>query len=222
MDALHILVEQGKVLYIGFSDTPAWVVSAANYYATSRGKTPISVYQGRWNVMLRDFEREILPMARHFGMAIAPWDVLGSGKFQSKKAIEERQKKNEGLRSMLGPGEQSEQEVRMSEALAEVAAEHGIESVTAIALAYVPSKTPNVFPIVGGRKIEHLKENIRSLSIKLTDKQIEKLESVQPLDVGFPSNIVGPHPSQTGKLGGLAGSAAPVAYPMGPKAIGHE
>ena len=69
MDSLHILVEQGKVLYLGISDTPAWIVSAANEYAISHGKTPFSVYQGRWNVMLRDFERDIIPMARHYGMA---------------------------------------------------------------------------------------------------------------------------------------------------------
>lgn len=72
MDSLHILVEQGKVLYLGISDTPAWVVSAANTYAVAHGKTPFSIYQGRWNVMLRDMERDIIPMARTFGMALAP------------------------------------------------------------------------------------------------------------------------------------------------------
>ena len=72
MDALHILVEQGKVLYLGVSDTPAWIVSAANTYANDHGKTPFSIYQGRWNVLERDFEREIIPMAHQFGMALAP------------------------------------------------------------------------------------------------------------------------------------------------------
>jgi aryl-alcohol dehydrogenase-like predicted oxidoreductase len=102
MDSLHILVEQGKVLYLGISDSPAWVLSAANTYARAHSKTPFSIYQGRWNVLYRDMEREIIPMAKHFGMAIAPWDVLGGGKFQSKEALEERKKKNEGLRSMFG------------------------------------------------------------------------------------------------------------------------
>ncbi len=191
MDSLHILVEQGKVLYLGISDTPAYIVSACNMYAKAHGKTPFSVYQGRWNIMLRDMEREIIPMCRHFGMAIAPWDALGGGKFQSKKAMEERRKNNEGLRSMMGSGEQNEQEVKMSEALEKVAKEHGIESVTAIALAYVMAKAPYVFPIVGGRKVEHLKDNIQALKIKLTDKQIQELESVVPFEPGFPNNFVG-------------------------------
>ncbi|KAK9242417.1 hypothetical protein V1506DRAFT_495511 [Lipomyces tetrasporus] len=95
MDSLHILVEPGKVLYLGISDTPAWVVSAENIYARAHWKTPFSIYQGRCNVMLRDFERDIIPMARHFGMALALRDVLGGGKFQTKKALEERKKKGE-------------------------------------------------------------------------------------------------------------------------------
>ena len=65
---MHILVEQGKVLYLGISDTPAYIVSAANMYARAHGKTPFSIYQGRWNIMLRDMEREVIPMCRHFGM----------------------------------------------------------------------------------------------------------------------------------------------------------
>lgn len=103
--------------------------------------------------MLRDMEREIIPMCRHFGMAIAPWDAMGGGKFQSKKQLEERKKNNEGLRSMMGSGDQNEKEEKMSAALEEVAKEHKIESVQAVALAYVMSKAPNVFPIVGGRKV---------------------------------------------------------------------
>lgn len=123
MDSLHMLVEQGKVLYLGISDTPAWLVSAANEYAMARGKTPFSVYQGRWNLMVRDFERDIIPMARHYGMALAPWDVLGGGKFQTQKQLEKRKKDGEGLRKMMGVEEQTEQERKISEALEVVAKE---------------------------------------------------------------------------------------------------
>lgn len=183
-------------------DTPAWIVSAANYYARAAGKTPISIYQGRWSVMTRDFEREIIPMARHFGMALAPWGALGSGKFQSQRALEERKQKGEPLRSILG-SEQTENEVKMSQALCDVAAEHGMESPTAIALAYVMSKYPLVYPIVGGRKVEHLRDNIQCLGITLTKQQIEYLEGVVHFDVGFPNNLIGPDPRVIGKAGGL-------------------
>ncbi|KAK9327439.1 NADP-dependent oxidoreductase domain-containing protein [Lipomyces starkeyi] len=221
MDSLHILVEQGKVLYLGVSDTPAWVVSAANIYARDHGKTQFSIYQGRWNVLLRDFERDIIPMARHFGMALAPWDVLGGGKFQTKKAVEERKKRGEGLRSLRG-ADQSEDEVKMSEALAKVASEHNVESITAIALAYVLAKAPNVFPVVGGRKIEHLQDNIQALKIKLTNEQIEYLESVKPFDVGFPTNFIGEDPKITGKAGRLLAASAPLSFEKYSKPMGQD
>lgn len=220
MDSLHMLVEQGKVLYLGISDSPAWVVSAANTYARAHGKTPFSIYQGRWNVMRRDFEREIIPMARHFGMALAPWDVLGQGKFQTKKAVEERAKSGEGLRSMKG-ADQTEEEIMTSEALCKVAAEHGIESPTTIALAYVLAKAPHVFPIVGGRKIEHLQDNIKALSIKLTKAQIEYLESVKPFDVGFPNTFIGSDPKETGQSPPLLAGNAKFSWVENTKAIGY-
>ncbi|KAL4957144.1 NADP-dependent oxidoreductase domain-containing protein [Aspergillus filifer] len=219
MDSLHILVQQGKVLYLGISDTPAWVVAAANVYARANGKTPFSIYQGRWNILHRDFERDIIPLALHFGMALAPWDVLGGGRFQTAKAMEERQKNGEGLRTMLGGPEQSADEIAVSEALSKIAAEHGTESVTAIALAYVISKVPNVFPIVGGRKIEHLHDNIKALSIKLNKEQVEYLESVKPFDLGFPHNLVGTDPRVSGEISPWVRFSANVAVPEAVKGI---
>lgn len=216
MDSLHILVEQGKVLYLGASDMPAWAVSMANQYAVDSHKTPFSIYQGRWSVMLRDFERDIIPMARTWGMALAPWDVLGGGKFQTKKAIEERKASGEGLRSMMTAAgqetKQSPDEEAISAALEKVAGEQGVESITAIALAYVIAKAENVFPLVGGRKVEHLKDNIKALSIKLTDEQIKYLESVKSFDLGFPSAFVGADPNVTGHNARLA-RVAQMSFP---------
>lgn len=212
MDSLHVLVQQGKVLYLGVSDTPAWVVSAANTYARAHGKTPFSVYQGRWNVMTRDFEREIIPMTRTFGMALVPWDVLGGGRFQTKKSLEEKKKNGENIRTFFGPADQTPNEIKVCEALEKVAKEHNTESITAIALAYVRSKTSRVYPLVGGRKTEHLKQNIEALSIKLSPEQISFLESIVPFDLGFPSSFIGPDPNVTGETGFLTAMSAHLAF----------
>lgn len=190
MDSLDVLVKQGKVLYLGISDTPAWIVAAANTYALENGKTPFSVYQGRWNIMVRDLEREIVPMCREFGMAIIPWDVVGGGKFKTAKEIQER---TGTLRWGL---QQTEQEAKISAALEKVAKEVGTESLTAVALAYVMSKYPWVYPIVGGRKIEHLHQNIQALSLRLSMEQIKYLESIVPFDLGFPHNFIGTKPEE--------------------------
>ncbi|KAJ6021727.1 Aldo/keto reductase [Penicillium herquei] len=200
MDSLHILVEQGKVLYLGVSDTPAWIVAAANTYATENGKTPFSIYQGRWSLLNREFEREIIPMARHFGMALAPWGVLGGGKFHTQAKYESRHGPPSSRRiTSRSSSIQNEDEIKISEALDKVASEHG-EDVkgTAVALAYVMSKAANVFPVVGGRLVGNWSDNIKALSLKLTDEQIKYLESVKPLDIGFPHNFIPADPNITG------------------------
>lgn len=220
MNSLHILVEQGKVLYLGISDAPAWVVSAANEYARAHGKTPFSIYQGRWNVMIRDFERDIIPMARHYGMALAPWDVLGGGRLLTKKQLETRLANDEKLRSFRdGPG-QTEDEIKFSEVLGDIAEEHGVESLTTICLAYVMSKTPYVFPIIGGRKVEHLHANIKALEIKLSEEQIKRIEAVKPFDLGFPHNFVGTDPSIEGKSGNfLINAGGWIDFMKGPQPL---
>lgn len=223
MDSLHILVQQGKVLYLGISDSPAWIVAACNTYAKAHGKTPFVIYQGRWNVMIRDFERDIIPMCRQFGMALAPWDALGGGRLQSKKQLAARKAAGEGLRSMLGGPDQSPEEEKYSEVLAKIGEAHGLESVTAVALAYVLSKTPYVFPIVGGRKVEHLHDNIKALTVKLTEAEIKEIEDVKAFDVGFPGTFIGDDPRITGKAGGyMLPSTGTIDFVVASKALGRE
>lgn len=64
-----------------------------------------------------------------------------------------------------------------------------MECTLAVAIAYVMHKAPYVFPIIGGRKIEHLQANVEALEISLSREQIKRLESVTPFDPGFPHNI---------------------------------
>lgn len=59
-----------------------------------------------------------------------------------------------------------------------------------MAIAYLLQKTPYVFPIVGGRKVEHLHANIEALSVVLTPEHIKQIEGVVPFDVGFPGNMI--------------------------------
>lgn len=220
MHALDGVVKSGKVLYLGVSDTPAWIVASANRYARDNGLAQFVIYQGLWNVMLRDFEREIIPLCKYEGMALAPWGALGSGKFQSKKQIEARKAANEGR-----SGELTEQEVKMSAALEKVAGELGDGiSVTAVALAYCLQKTTHVFPIVGGRKVEHLQDNIKALEINLSEKQIEYLESQTTFDPGFPHSMFGVDPTVKGGKSTFVGltNAGVLKYVKGSQPIPGE
>ena len=108
MDHLHNLVVSGQVLYLGISDTPAWIVSSANRYARCMSKTPFVVYQGAWSVLERDFERDIIPMARAEGLALAPWNVLAAGRIRTDEEEERRRQTGEKGRFSPSPSAASD------------------------------------------------------------------------------------------------------------------
>ena len=182
MQSLNNMVNQGKVLYLGVSDTPAWIVSKCNEYARQNGMRQFSVYQGRWSAEHRDFERDIIPMCREEGMGLAPWGALGGGKFKT----DEQRKSQEGRKM----GEASEAAIKISKVLEKLANKHKTQ-LTSVALAYVMQKTPYVFPIVGGRKIDHLKGNIEGLSLDLSSEDIKEIDEANAFDIGFPHNFLG-------------------------------
>lgn len=101
MRSLNTLADQGKILYLGVSDTPAWIVSKANQWARDHGMRPFVVYQGRWSAAERDFERDIIPMCEAEGMALAPWGALGGGYFKT----EEQRNAQEGRKFAEPPSE---------------------------------------------------------------------------------------------------------------------
>lgn len=185
MQSLNHLVAARKVLYLGISDAPAWVVTKANEYARCNGLRQFCVYQGEWSAAARDFERDIIPMCRSEGMGLAPWGSLGSGMFKTEEQREKQKAQKEG-RSHLEP---SEAQIKVCKAL-EAVAKRKNSIITSIALAYVTSKAPYVFPIVGGRNVDHLKGNIEALNIKLSDEDIKEIEDAVPFDVGFPNNFL--------------------------------
>ncbi|KAI0716466.1 aryl-alcohol dehydrogenase [NADP+] [Earliella scabrosa] len=192
MNGLHGLVMAGKVLYLGISDAPAWVVSRANQYARMACKTPFAIYQGNWSLLKRDLEREIIPMARAEGMALAPWNVLAGGRIRSDAQERERRESGEKGRTVASyDWERTEEERRVCKVLEEVAQDVGAKSVQAVAIAYVLQKVPYVYPVVGGRKVEHLMDNIAALDVRLGPEHYRKIEGAVPFDVGFPTDLIG-------------------------------
>ncbi|KAK1221434.1 putative aryl-alcohol dehydrogenase aad14 [Marasmius sp. AFHP31] len=191
IDGLHNLVVQGKVLYLGASSMPAWLVAKANEYAKYNGKTQFAVYQGEWSIMRRHvFERDLIPLAREYGMALAPWGVLVQGKIRTDAEEQQRRETGEEGRKLLVDWERKPDEVKMALALEKVAQEVGVQSISAVAIAYVMQKATHVFPILGGRKVEHLEQNLQALDITLSSQQMEFLESQVPLEHDFPQRII--------------------------------
>ncbi|WWC92524.1 uncharacterized protein L201_007483 [Kwoniella dendrophila CBS 6074] len=188
MQSLNDIVKSGKVLYLGVSDTPAWIVSQANEYARNHGLAQFVVYQGAWNLSQRDLERDIIPMARANGMGLAPWNTLGGGKFKTPEEIEERKKAG----TLRAGSEPTPIEVQAAKALKEVADELGGDvKLPNVALAWARQNYADCYPIIGGMSIDNLKSNIDALKIKLTAEQLEKLNKSVEFDIGFPYNFFG-------------------------------
>lgn len=154
-------------------------------------------------------------MCQHFGMALCPWEVIGGGRLQTRTMLEKRKAQGENLRGYHGPPslELTEEEQKMSEALEKIAGElkqqgQGDFAITAVAIAYVRHRARYCYPIIGGRKVEHLLDNAKALEITLSDEQMKFLQGVVPTHTPFPLDHLGEDPHETGISGALQPSTA--------------
>ncbi|KAH8552773.1 voltage-gated shaker-like K+ channel, subunit [Umbelopsis sp. PMI_123] len=195
MHGLNDLVSSGKVIYLGISNTPAWIVVKCNQYARENGLRQFTVYQGLWNAAIRDFEREIIPMCRDEGMGLLPYGALGQGRFHTEEVFKERETNNPGRKGLP----YTEREKRVSKVLEKIAKTKGT-IITSVAMAYVRQKVPYVFPIVGGRTLEHLRGNIEGLSLYLTKEEFREIEQAYEFDPGYPHTYLSGNMNVGGEL----------------------
>lgn len=124
-------------------------------------------------------------------MALCPWNVLAAGKIRSTAEENRRRESGEnGRQTFAGNWERTPDQVKVCDVLEEIAKELNVKNITAIAIAYVMQKTVHVFPIIGGRKVENLHDNIEALTVALTPEHFKRIEGVLPFDVGFPLSMI--------------------------------
>jgi aryl-alcohol dehydrogenase-like predicted oxidoreductase len=185
MRALDDQVRAGKILYIGISDVPAWVVSRANVIAAWQGWTAFTGLQAPYNLLRRDIERELLPMAEALGLTVAAWSPLAdgilSGKFASKDVA------SGGTR--VDPAALSERQLQVAALVSAAAAEVGA-SPAQVAIAWTRSRSPAICPIVGARRLDQLLDNLRAADLELPADVAARLDSATQIDLGFPSTFI--------------------------------
>jgi len=184
MYALEQLVRQGKVLHLGFSDTPAWVVSRCQTIAELRGWSSIIALQVEYSLLERTVERDLTPMAQHLNMGVVAWAPLAggalTGKYLSDLSAGRLKPESKRLDSRA---------VGIVTKLVEIAGQKNCSPAQA-ALAWLRQKSGLVIPLVGARNATQLKESIESLSIVLTDQEIASLNAVSEIDYGFPHTFL--------------------------------
>jgi aryl-alcohol dehydrogenase-like predicted oxidoreductase len=179
--ALDDQVRLGKVLHVGISDSPAWVVAQAHTLACLRGWSPFVALQLPYSLSGRDPERELLPMAAALGLAVTPWGVLEAGALSGKPAAERRWPED-------GTSPTTE---RVVEVLRRVAAE--LECTPAqVAIAWLLHRPthPTIVPIVAARRREQIVENLGACEVKLEAAQLAELDEAGKPSLGFPRDFL--------------------------------
>jgi aryl-alcohol dehydrogenase-like predicted oxidoreductase len=183
MRGLDDLVRAGKLLYVGISDTPAWVVSRANTLAELRGWSPFVALQIQYSLVERTPERELLPMARALDLAVTPWGILGSGVLSGKYNAPG----GEGRASRNGPVD--ERRLRLAAAVTAVARELG-RTPAQVAIAWLRAQPGVIVPILGARTAEQLADNLGALDVRLGEEHLGRLDAASAIEPGFPHDFL--------------------------------
>jgi aryl-alcohol dehydrogenase-like predicted oxidoreductase len=181
------LVKAGKVNYVAFSDTPAWVVSAANMMADLRGWSRFIGLQIPYSLASRDPERAELPMAKQWDMAVLPWGILGQGVLLGKY----NPGSTEQTRDDKADVRVSERVQKIVDEIANVADECGV-SKTQVCVNWVRQQQPKaqIIPILGARSATQLRDNLDSLKWTLNDEHLKRLDDASQILYGFPRNFL--------------------------------
>ncbi|GAP98045.1 aldo/keto reductase [Leptolyngbya sp. NIES-2104] len=183
MRSLDDLVRQGKVLYVGISDTPAWIVAEANTLARCYGWTPFVALQVEYNLVQRTPERDLLPMAKAFGMSVTPWSPLAGGVLTGKY-----NQSSNGDSNRLGDQVPPHQ-LEIADTVVQVAKEVGC-SPSQLALSWLKAQSDNIIPIIGARKLSQFQDNLDCLSVEISPEQLQRLDEISKIEPGFPHDFL--------------------------------
>ena len=178
MRAIDDLVRQGKVLYAGISDTPAWIVSHAQTLAQMRGWTPFSVLQIEYSLIERTVERELIPMAQALGLSVAPWSPLAGGALSGKYSRGDKTNRGRPI---------PDKSIEIADKVVEVSKEIGC-SPTQLALKWLVDR--DTIPIIGARKLEQFEDNLGCLEVEISPETRAKLDEVSAIEMGFPHDFL--------------------------------
>lgn len=181
MRGVDDLIKRGLVHYFAFSDSPSWIITYAIALAERYGWTrPIAV-QLPYNLVSRDPERALIPMARTFDLAVTAWAVIGGGALTGKYNTDSDDAKRYD--------DTSDKNKKAAEAVIALADELG-RSPAQVAINWVRQQPGVIIPIIGARTEKQIDDNLAALEFKLTPEQLTRLDEVAGFDIGFPLRMI--------------------------------
>ncbi len=188
MRALDDLVRDGKVRYIGFSDTPAWKCAEAQTIARFRGWAPLIALQIEYSLLERTVEGDLVPMALEMGMGVTPWSPLKSGVL-SGKYVREKHGKHAPGRGAFAASALNDKTYDLLDEMGRIAKELG-STVSRVAIAWVQSRPGVTSTILGARTMEQLEDNLASLDVVLSPAHLAKLDEMSKPKLAFPHDFI--------------------------------
>jgi aryl-alcohol dehydrogenase-like predicted oxidoreductase len=189
MRGLDDLVRQGKVLYVGISDAPAWWIAQANTLADLRGWSRFVGLQVPYNLIERTVERELIPMAKALDIGVTAWSPLSNGvltgKYHGHGGSEPGRMSSDMLKGFMP---EQQRATRIVAAVKTVSEQTG-RSMAQVALAWLRYRTVPVIPIIGARKLSQLQDNLASFDFELSAEHLKSLDEASRIELGFPLDL---------------------------------
>lgn len=186
---LDDLVRQGKILYVGISNAPAWQVSRMQAIADLRGWSPLVALEIEYNLIERTGERDLIPMARELGLGVVPYSPLAGGVLAGSYTRDDLTgpASGDGTRKSFNSalGTLTERNLGIADVLKEVAIELG-HSPAQVGLAWTLQNPGVTAPIIGARTVAQLENNLGALKVEFTPAQLARLDEVSAIELGFP------------------------------------
>ncbi|MCA9538700.1 MAG: aldo/keto reductase [Myxococcales bacterium] len=188
MRGLDDLVRSGKVLHVGISDAPAWVVAQCNTLAELRGWSRFVGIQMEYSLIERSLERDLLPMAESFDLGVLAWAPIGGG-LLTGKYTRVSEDERDSMRAGVNTDRVNERNLAIARDVDAVAHEMGVEPVQ-VAIAWVRQQNKRLIPILGARKRSQLEGALASLRVTLHKAHLARLDEVSRIDLGFPHEFL--------------------------------
>ncbi|MCC6760713.1 MAG: aldo/keto reductase [Chitinophagaceae bacterium] len=179
---LDDLVRQGKVNYIAISDTPAWMVAKGQTMAELMGWSQFVALQVEYSLLQRTPERDLIPMAKHFGLTVTPWAPLAGGALTGKYLRNDPGRIKEGSKRL------NEQAITITKEVMAIAEETGT-TPGQVALAWTMQQGFSSIPIVGATKLSQMQDNLSVIGLQLSKEHLQRLDAISKIELGFPGEF---------------------------------
>lgn len=189
--ALDDVIRAGKVLYIGISNTPCWIVSYANAIANLKGWTEFIGMQLEYSLVERTIEREFVPMAKSLNLAILAWSPLAMGILTGKytQGKSKSKKSRFDINPKMGERYLNKRNLKIAETVCKVAKDIN-KTPAQVALKWVMQRPGNVIPIIGAKTHTQLEDSLECTRFQLDDKHIQTLDKASHISLGYPHDFL--------------------------------